>query len=678
MTEQENKMEGGLEENQPSSDPKQNEKENDNTTSSEEGTASETEEVPTTAEENTPVEEEIVAVEKEANETEKASESDELEDDEDDDEDDHDEDDSDHHVPDYEKLSLEELVSKAEEAQNLTAREGLKRVRDLRPFFEDKWNLLKQEQEEKWNEEFADTDFKFNDGGLRNRFNSAFRTIKAARNEEKERIEKEKESNLKLKEDLLEELRLITEKDETDASLNEVKEIQRKWRQIRVVPHEKVEELWKTYHFYLDKFYDNHSINIELKELDRKKNLETKIELCKKVDEISEEKSLKKSFILLNKYTEEFRNTGPVPREYNEEIWNRFKAACDKIYNEKKEQAREQDDKRKVNLEHKQVLVEKAALIAAEVYDKPKTWKAKTDELDQLFAEWKKIGPVPRQHNQKIWKEFRAGFNEFYKNKSAYFKELHNDRKDNLTKKEALCVQAEKIVERDDFGPATKELLKLQEDWKKIGPVPDKVSNAIWKRFRKACDAFFNRKQSHFKHIKDEENENLKRKNDLIERLEALLKEDSAASKDDAMKIIQEVSATWNSIGFVPFKQKDKVQKKFSAVSNDVIRKFGLDQGSVDAGKARDHYAKLANLPNGNNRLNDEIRRIRKKIGFLSGEVETWENNMGFFAMSKTANKLKEDIEKKIEKANKQINKLKAEIKEIRSIMDQGANGDQK
>lgn len=565
-------------------------------------------------------------------------------------------------------LDARGLVELADQAKNMVSRDALRRVRDIRPLLNDALDNERKELLKLWTEAGKDPEhFIYDDGGLRNRFVQIFNAIKTARQEEKERIEKEQQDNLKIKEALLAELQAITEQDESEGSLNEVKEIQKKWRQIRVLPRDQVDELWKRYHYYLDKFYDNHSIFIELKDLDRKKNLEHKIELCKKVDELLSEKSLKKSFILLNKYTEEFKNTGPVPREFNEEIWTRFRAACDKIYEEKRGIFKELEEQRNQNLELKKVLVEKASLIAAEVYDRVKIWNRKTEEMDALFAEWKTIGPVPRKINQDIWKSFRSQFNEFYKNKSEYFKSLHSERKTNLELKEAICVKAESLMDSNDFPTATREMLQLQEEWKSIGPVHEKVSNAIWKRFRKACDHFFARKQDNFKHIKVEEQENLRKKTELIAKLEQLAAEDQ--DKEAAVKALQEIQGEWSKIGYVPRKNKKDLDKNYSEATNKLVRKTGIDRGEISTGQSVQHYQGIKILPNGIDRLHDEIKRINRKIHFLEGEVSTWENNIGFFAQSKTANKLKDEIESKIKRANEQISKLKAEIKAIRKVM---------
>jgi len=567
---------------------------------------------------------------------------------------------------DLESKSKEELLDLALEAtQKMTAREAYNRLKAIRPVFND---LLRSEKKAAL-QEFIEagndpSEFVHEDADLRERFKNAFNLAKNARAEERKRIEEEKLKNFKKKEALLEKLREITETDETEKSLDDVKALQQEWRAIRVVPAEKVQELWDSYHFLLDKFYDNHSINIELKELDRKKNLEVKIELCKKVDELSKENSLKKSFILLNKYQEEFRNTGPVPREFNQEIWDRFRQACDTIYEQKRAVFEALEAARVKNLELKTVLIEKAELVAAISPKKTKDWKAKTEELDALMADWKKIGPVPKAKSDETWKKFRKAFNTFYDNKSAFFKEINNERKANLILKEDICKRAEEIKSTDDFKLGTSELIKLQKEWKEIGPVPDRVSNAIWKRFRSACDEFFARKEASFADKIKEEEQNLEVKKGLIEKLKAL----ANSEEKEVLDQLKAIQKEWNSTGFVPFKAKKKVDADYRKASDAVFAKFKLDRDSLKQGQMKSHYENLMQLPSGDKKLKDETFKLKKKIKFLNDEIGTLENNMEFFGRSKGAQKLKDEIAAKIEKTREQIKRLKNEMKVIKDI----------
>lgn len=576
---------------------------------------------------------------------------------------------------DLDNLDKDQLLALAiESTQKLTTRDAFNRLKQIRPLFNDILRSEKKVALQQHIESGEDAEsFNYDDESYRNRFKDVFNLAKNARMEERQRIEEEKIKNFKKKEALLDKLRTITESDETEKSLDEVKAIQQEWRTIRVLPADKVQALWDSYHFLLDKFYDNHSINIELKELDRKKNLEVKIELTKKVDELSAENSLKKSFILLNKYQEEFRNTGPVPREFNKEIWERFREACDKVYEQKKAVFDALEGERVKNLELKQVLVEKASLISQTSPKKVKEWKEKAAELDQLMAEWKKIGQVPRAKNEEIWKAFRKPFNTFYDNKSAFFKQINNERKANLIIKEDICKRAEDVKDSEDLVYATNELKKLQREWKEVGPVPDKVSNAIWKRFRAACDEFFDKKQKAFEGKKDEEVKNLATKEELITKLNALL---ASGKPETILNELKAIQKEWNTVGFVPFKKKKDIENRYRKASDEVFNKFKLDRQSLKQGQIKEHYANLSQLPSGDQKLKDEAYKIKKKMTFLSSEIATLENNMEFFGRSKGAQKLKDEISTKIEKTKEQLNRLKAELKVIKSVKDKPVDKD--
>jgi hypothetical protein len=567
---------------------------------------------------------------------------------------------------DYSTLTKEELMALAAASLSKIPKEAVKRLQNIRPYLDEIFKLDRKAALDTFIEEGGEAEnFEFSEDLLRDQFYVLFKQAQEARAEERKRIEDEKLKNYARKKEILNLLMELTEKDETLQSIEEVKKLQAEWKIIRAVPKENVQELWDSYHYYLNKFYDNHSINLELKELDRKKNLDFKIDLCKKIEELHEEKSIKKTFILLNKYHDEFKNTGPVPREFSEEIWARFKGASDAVYNEKRAVLEEIEGKQTINLQLKQVLVEKASIIAASSYNNIKDWNVKTDELNAIFEEWKAIGPVPKSNNEVIWKAFREHFNEFYKNKSEYFQQKNKERKTNLALKEALCKRAEELMNGEDFGNTTKEILKLQNDWKAIGAVPDKVSNAIWKRFRTACDTFFSRKQANYQDKKEVEEANLAERQVLIEKVNALLEADSKAT---ALAGLKEINKSWLSSGFVPFKVKNEINSTYDKAVEAVYKKFELSKESMRTGQAKEHYNSIMALPNGSSRVKQEELKVREKIRFLKGEIETWENNIEFFARSKNADKLKQEIQSKIDKSNSQIARLMQELNTIKAL----------
>lgn len=573
---------------------------------------------------------------------------------------------------DYSAFSKEQLLNLAIDAPKmLVAREAVKRIQNIRPFFDSILKLERQEQLQKYleagNEEES---FEFNDDGSKDKFYNAFKLAQEARAEEKKRIEDEKLKNLGIKNGIIERIKTLTESDETVDSINEIKQLQNDWKAIRVVPKANLQELYDRYHFYLDKFYDNFAINRELKDLDRQKNLGIKIDLCNKVDALQSETSLKRAFIMLAKYQEEFKNTGPVPKEFSEEIWSRFKSTLDTVYKQFKSQFDEIESKRIENLKLKEVLVEKARLIANHIPTKGTDWKTNFEELNKLMEEWKTIGQVPKAQNESIWHNFREQFNIFSKNRNEQFKKINAERKTNISVREDICRRAEELKDNEDLNYTTNEFKKLQEEWKNSGPVPDAISQTLWKRFRKTCDEFFDRKQQYFENRKGAEVENLEKKQAILLEMEELQKNENG---DEVLAKLKEVQTRWNEIGFVPLKNKKDIGDKYHNLLDIIYKKFRQNKDSYRRAHLNDHYNQIANQPGGDKKLGDDERRIREKIKGLKTEIETWENNIEFFARSKNADKFRKDIEDKIAKVNGQIDGLNKELAALRAAKTEKA-----
>lgn len=567
---------------------------------------------------------------------------------------------------DYSSMSKLELVELAEKASSIEdLKEATSIIRNIKSviegIFTDEYENALAAFIEEGNEK---ADFEMKPDEFKSRFYDALKKVQQRRSDFRQKQENEKLVNLGKKREILDKLKHFTENDETETSLDEVKKLQAEWKKIRVIPAEFAQELWESYKFYLDKFYDNVSINNELKELDRKKNLEAKIELCKKVDELQGETSIKRSMILLNKFHEDWKNIGPVPKEFSDEIWNRFKAASDKIYEQKKSLLDKLKEQRNANLELKQAICEKMDLLCSALPNKPKEWIEKTDNVNALFEEWRKIGPVPKEWNDKIWNRFKEGKNKFFNEKNAFFKRLNKDKNENLKLKTSICERAENLKESEDWQKATEELKRLQEEWKKIGPVPEKYSDQLWKRFRAACDHFFNRKEDNFKSQKEEQQANLQAKNELLSQLETLLAEENV---ETAFQTLREIQKQWSSIGFVPIEAKAKIQKKYQELVDKSYDKFKIKKDEMNEVRLKEHYKDLVDS-NDKNRLNQEEYKIREKIKFLLNDIATWENNIGFFSSSSKENPLIKQIRDKITKASAQVDKLKAELKIISSL----------
>ncbi len=319
-----------------------------------------------------------------------------------------------------------------------------------------------------------------------------------------------------------------------------------------------------------------------------------KLSCVREVDELNQEPSIKKALILLNKYHEDWKNIGPVPKEFSEELWNRFKQASDAVYSSKKGQLAEIDSKRQENYQQKLVICEKVEALVNSEINKAKDWIEKTQALQALFEEWRKIGPVPKEHNQPIWQRFRELNNQFYKNKNAFFKALNKEKAQNLKQKEQLCEKAEALKDSEDFMQTANQLKHFQEEWKKIGPVPEKASDKVWKRFRAACDEFFNRKSEAMKGKLEEEEQNLALKTAVCEKAEQLLQQENLENPFEELRTIQ---GEWNKVGFVPIKHKNAVTKRYQLAVDELYKKYKIGRDEMNQAKMKEHYRVITNMP---------------------------------------------------------------------------------
>ncbi|MES2617844.1 MAG: DUF349 domain-containing protein, partial [Bacteroidota bacterium] len=556
---------------------------------------------------------------------------------------------------DYSNFTKADFVKKAEElVGNTNLKDAHETFKKIRVLFDDAIKAERIILIKEWADAGHEVrDFKPPYDEQKESFYKAYTKFLEKRADEKKLAEEEKKKNLNAKKAILDKLRELTSNDETEKAFEDVRELQKQWRQIRTVPREHMQELWDNYRFLLEKFYDNHTINRELKELDREKNLEAKIDLIKKVSLLQEEKSIKKTYILLNKYHEDFKNTGPVNgKDVAEDIWKRFKEASDKVLNEKKAVLDEIKAKRTENLELKKVLCEKIELINQVPIENAKVWKEKTDEIAAIFNEWKGIGPVPESVNDQIWKRFREAQNIFNHHKKAFFDKLNSGREENLKAKTRLCEEVEKLIDNPQFDVASKKIIAFQEQWRNIGPVPEKMNDVIWGRFRQACDTFFNKKDHFYKEKNAGEKENQVAKEAVIEKVKALVDhEDSNHVFQELRKLQQE----WMGIGFVPFKVKNDLQTNYNKVIDAIYKKHKQAAEENKQFRMKEHYELLASAPNGDDKLKYEERHLNDKLRILKDDVETLKNNIEFFAKSKNADAYRQQIEQKIASANTQI-----------------------
>lgn len=469
---------------------------------------------------------------------------------------------------------------------------------------------------------------------------------KAAAQEALEIIQKE---NYKKKLELLDRFKALIEKANTEgASYNEFKALLQEWKEIKEVPADKANELWKAYQQYAEQFYDIQKLNNEFREYDFKKNMEAKIAICEEAEKLADEPDIVAAFRKLQKLHQDYRETGPVSKESREEIWNRFKTASTVINKRHQQHFEQLKEKEKENLDQKTVICE---LLEAIEYDQLTTfqnWNDKTQEVLALQKKWKDIGFAPAKQNQKIFERFRAACDLFFSRKGEFFKQAKSDMTVNLEKKTALCEQAEALKDSTDWKATGDKMAELQKQWREIGPVQKKYTNSIWKRFIGACDYFYEQRDKNTSSKKHEENTNLAAKKEILAKLKTFNPENLS---DDDIQAIRQLVDEWNGIGFVPFKIKDKIAAEFKAV----MEPFGGVASTRRGRQSQRGGARDAGSPR---------EKLQRQYEQKKSEIQTYENNLGFMnASSKAGNGFVDAIKEKIETLKKEADDLLAQIK---------------
>ena len=482
--------------------------------------------------------------------------------------------------------------------------------------------------------------------------------IKEKRSKQVAELERQKEENLQVKLSIIEELKELVESgDDANKSYTEFKKLQQQWNDTKLVPQGKVNELWKNYQLYVEKFYDLLKLNNEFREYDFKKNLEQKTRLCEAAEKLAEEPDVISAFHQLQKLHQEFRAIGPVAKDLREEIWSRFKAASTVVNKRHQQHFEELKEKEQNNLDQKTVICEIVEGMEYDTFTTFADWEDKTNEILALQAKWKTIGYAPQKMNVKIFERFRAACDEFFRRKAAFFKSVKETMAANLEKKKAFCEKAEALKESTDWKETAEILTKLQKEWKNIGPVAKKHSDAVWKRFIGACDYFFERKNKATSSQRSEEVENLSKKEDIIKRMAAL---EAAGTADDATaEQVRALMKEWNAIGFVPFKEKDRLYKEFHALVDKLFDRLHLSATEKRLSSVRTNGNKEGNL------YRDRERLVRTYEG-LKNDIQTYENNLGFLnSSSKKGNTLVADITRKIERLKKDMELVLKKIRDI-------------
>ena len=473
--------------------------------------------------------------------------------------------------------------------------------------------------------------------------------------------EEEKEANLKKKLDIIEKIKaMVTSPEEANKSFQEFKTLQQQWKEIKNVPQAQASELWRSYQLYTEQFYDLLKLNSEAREYDFKKNLEHKTQLCEAAEKLAEEEDVISAFHQLQKLHQEYRETGPVGKEQREEIWARFKAASTVINKRHQQHFEAIKAKEEENLVRKTELCEKVETIVGEENKGSGDWEKHTKQIVEVQGEWKKIGFAPQKMNVKIFERFRAACDKFFASKAEFYKEQKETFKANAEKKRALVEKANALKDSTDWKSTSEQLMALQKEWKTVGFVPKKLGDQLWADFRAACDAFFDARNAATSGQRSEEKANLEKKREIIDRLKTVAAEGGENVQETVRKLVEE----YNSVGHVPFKDKDKVYEAYRTVLDQLYSELNITIARRKLSDFKNHIKNAAG--HGDGSLDSERGKLQRQYELLKNDVQTYENNLGFLsASSKKGNSLVEELNRKVQRLKDEMNLVREKIKAV-------------
>ena len=496
---------------------------------------------------------------------------------------------------------------------------------------------------------------------LEEAFKAEMGVIKEKRQKLFKEQEQEKQVNLEKKLAIIEKIKaMVTSPEEANKSYKDFKALQDEWKEIKNVPAENANELWRNYQLYVEQFYDLLKLNSEAREYDFKKNLELKTKLCEAAEKLADEPDVISAFHQLQKLHQEYREIGPVSKELREEIWNRFKAASTVINKRHQQHFEGMRAKEEDNLAKKTALCEKVEAIAAEENKTGSDWERHTKEIIELQAEWKTIGFAPQKMNVKIFERFRAACDDFFGRKAEYFRTLKENFKENAEKKRALIEKAKALQDSTEWKSTGDKLINLQKEWKTIGMVPKKLGDQLWEEFLGACNKFFEARKAAGGGTRNDERENLEKKRDVIERLKATAEEAGEGLQEKVQQLVEEYQA----IGHVPFKEKDKLYEEYHAVLDKLYKELNISVAKRRLTKFKDNLKQVAER--GENALDSERARLMRQYEQLKQEVQTYENNLGFLNVSsKKGSSLIDEMNRKVQKLKDEVQLVREKIKAI-------------
>jgi len=540
-------------------------------------------------------------------------------------------------------------------------RDDVERIRTL---FSKKIKLESEERKNKFLEEGGKPeDYKIWVDPLDYRVKELLEKFREKKNDYTKVQEAEKYENLKKKYDIIDKIKdLVNREESINKTFHDFRSLQNEWHSIGVVPQSSLKDLWENYHHSVEVFYDYIKINKELRDLDLKKNLEAKVLLCEKAEELLLEPNPVNAFRLLQDYHNQWREIGPVPQESKNEIWERFREATSQINKRHHEYFEKQKDEQRKNLDAKIALCEEVEAINLQEIKSFRDFDEKAGKIVDLQKMWRTIGFAPKKQNNKVYQRFREACDSFFEKKRSFYSDNKEIQLNNLQLKTELCIQAEALQESADWKATSDSLIKLQKEWKEIGPVPRKQSEKTWKRFRKACDHFFNRKAEFFASLDSSYEDNLKAKLSVIEELEKFQPGSDVQAAFDRLK---ELQRRWTEIGFVPFNKKEEITNRYRNALNKEFDRLKIADEDKSILKYRTKLDNLKANPKASRKVRNERDKFFTKIKQLENDIVLWENNIGFFAKSTNAETMIREVQEKIENAKKMIKTLEEKVKMI-------------
>lgn len=574
-------------------------------------------------------------------------------------------DDTDHHV-DYSSYTKAQLVDAVKE---LTKDNNFKKVdaalRDIKPLYDEMRDKERTAALQRFTAEGGIAeDFEFKGDELDNTFDANLKLLRDRRMNHFRQQEEQKNDNLRRKLELIEKLRELVDAQDQANQFDAFKELQREWRSIGPVPATQAKTLWANYHALEDRFYDNQSIYFELKELDRRKNLESKLEICARAEKLANVVIIKDAIRELNELHHEFKHIGPVPKEDKEAVWQRFKAASDAVYARRDAYLQNLQSELHKNLDEKVKLGDEALAYQTFNTDRIKEWNEKTKEILELQKRWEAVGGLPRAKAKEVNKKFWGAFKTFFNNKNTFFKKLDEEREQNLLLKNDLVKKALELKESSDWEKTSNELKNLQQKWKDVGPVPEKHRERVFREFKDACDYFFAQRRGQQGKVEQDQIDNLNVKTAICEELERRTQEGTAS-----VDVLKDLQDRYNNTGFVPKKDIALIRNRYhEAVEKFVASIADLSDNDKERVLLQNQLSDLKNDPMGDRKIYQKEQGIRKKIQKLENDIALWRNNLEFFGKSQNAAKVREEFNEKINEATTQMQQLKQQLKLLRSV----------